>query len=169
MQDLVCLPPRIKILMKKRLLVPLVGLAISFAFPIYAQDQTAVDPKTRQEIEAVGMQFGEAYNKHDAAAVAALYTQDAVRVQNPPGMGGAWHVGRKAMEKLFETEFTASWSSSPAVGKLVQMYAFEDSIATISEWSIGQYNGHSVKIFVRDADTWKIRMEYDSIAPVVTH
>jgi ketosteroid isomerase-like protein len=146
-------------------------LAISFAFPIYAQDQNAVDPKTRQEIEAVEMQIVEAYNKHDAAAVAALYTHDAVRVDNPlPPVGTALLVGRKAMEKRFETEFTwASWSSSPAVGKLVQMYAFEDSIATISEWSIGQYNGHSVKIFVRDADTWKIRMEYYSIAPVVTH
>jgi hypothetical protein len=87
----------------------------------------------------------------------------------PPGMGGALRVGRKAIEKLFEGVFTESWSSSPAVGKLVQMYAFEDSIATISEWSTGQYNGHSVKIFVRDADTWKIRMEYNSIAPVVTH
>ena len=150
----------------------LIGLAISFALPTYAQDQNAVDPKTRQEIEAVGMQFVEAYNKHDAVAVAALYTHDAVRVDNPPGMGSALLVGRKAMEKRFETEFTwASWSSSPAVGKLVQMYAFEDSIATISEWSIGQYNGHSVQIFVRDADTgtWKIRMEYYSIAPVVTH
>lgn len=150
----------------------LLGLAISFALPTYAQDQNAVDPKTRQEIEAVEMQIVEAYNKHDAAAVAALYTHDAVRVDSPPGMGTALLVGRKAMEKRFETEFTwASWSSSPAVGKLVQMYAFEDSIATISEWSIGQYNGHSVQIFVRDADTgtWKIRMEYYSIAPVVTH
>ena len=147
----------------------LIGLAISFAFPIYAQDQNAVDPKTRQEIEAVLMQIGEAYNKHDAAAVAALYTQDAVRVANPPGLGAALLVGRKAIEKLFSTDFTGSWSSSPFVGKFVQMYAFEDSIATISEWSIGQYSGHSVKIFVRDADTWKIRMEYNSIAPVVTH
>jgi ketosteroid isomerase-like protein len=59
-------------------------LAISFALPTNAQEQKTVDPKTRQEIEAVGMQFGEAYNKHDAAAVAALYTQDAVRVANPP-------------------------------------------------------------------------------------
>jgi uncharacterized protein (TIGR02246 family) len=149
----------------------LIGLAISFAFPIYAQDQNAIDPKTRQEIEAVEMQIVEACNKHDAAAVAALYTHDAVRVENPPGnLGTALLVGRKAMEKFFETEFTwTSWSSSRAVGKLVQMYAFEDSIATISEWSIGQWNGHSVKIFVRDADRWKIRMEYYSIAPVVTH
>jgi hypothetical protein len=76
--------------MKMRSVVALVGLAISFAFPIYAQDQNAVDPKTRQEIEAVEMQIVEAYNKHDAAAVAALYTHDAVRVYNPPGMGGWW-------------------------------------------------------------------------------
>jgi uncharacterized protein (TIGR02246 family) len=169
MQDLLYLRPRMKILMKKRLLVPLVGLAIGFAFPIYAQDQNAVEPKTRQEIEAVEMQFGEAYNKHDAAAVAALYTHDDVRVTNPPGMSAALLVGRKAIEKLYEQEFSASWGSSPFVGKLVQMYAFEDSIVTISEWSFGPYNGHSVKIFVRDPDTWKIRMEYDSIAPVVTH
>jgi uncharacterized protein (TIGR02246 family) len=158
--------------MKTRSVIALVGLAISFALPIFAQEQSAVDPKTRQEIEAVLMQIGEAYNKHDAAAVAALYTHDAVRVDNPPGMGrGALIVSRKAIEKLFETDFTGSWSSSPRVGKLVQIYAFEDSMATISEWSIGQYNGHSVQIFVRDADTgtWKIRMEYYSIAPVVTH
>ena len=155
--------------MNIRLVAALIGLAISFAFPIYAQDQNAVDPKTRQEIEAVGMQFIEAYNKHDAAAVAALYTHDAVRVDNPSGFGRALIVGRKAVEKLFETDFTGSWSSSPRVGKLVQMYAFEDSIASISEWSKAQYNGHSVQIFVRDPDTWKIRMEYNSVAPVVTH
>ena len=156
--------------MNIRLVAALIGLAISFAFPIYAQEQNTVDPEVRQQIEAVGMQFIEAYNKHDAAAVAALYTHDAVRVDNPPGMGrGALIVGRKAVEKLFETDFTGSWSSSPRVGKLVQMYAFEDSIASISEWSRAQYNGHSVQIFVRDPDTWKIRMEYNSVAPVVTH
>ena len=155
--------------MKIRSVVALIGLAISFAFPIYAQDQNAVDPQTRQEIEAVGMQFIEAYNKHDATAVAALYTHDAVRVDNPSGFGRALIVGRKAIEKLLETDFTGSWSSSPRVGKLVQMYAFEDSIASISEWSKAQYNGHSVQIFVRDPDTWKIRMEYNSVAPVVTH
>jgi len=156
--------------MNIRLVAALIGLAISFAFPIYAQERNTVDPEVRQQIEAVGMQFIEAYNKHDAAAVAALYTHDAVRVDNPPGMGrGALIVGRKAVEKLFETDFTGSWSSSPRVGKLVQMYAFEDSIASISEWSRAQYNGHSVQIFVRDPDTWKIRMEYNSSAPVVTH
>jgi len=69
--------------MKIRSVVALIGLAISFAFPIYAQERNTVDPEVRQQIEAVGMQFIEAYNKHDAAAVAALYTQDAIRVQTP--------------------------------------------------------------------------------------
>ena len=155
--------------MKIRSAIVLLWLAISFALPTFAQEQSAVDPKTRQEIEAVLMQIGEAYNKHDAAAVAALYTHDAVRVDNPSGFGRALIVGRKAIENLLETDFTGSWSSSPRVGKLVQIYAFEDSIASISEWSRAQYNGHSVQIFVRDPDTWKIRMEYNSVAPVVTH
>jgi hypothetical protein len=32
--------------------------------------------------------------------------------------------------------------------------------AAISEWSVGSYHGHKVTIYVRDADTWKIRMEF---------
>jgi hypothetical protein len=72
--------------MKMRFALALVGFAISFALPIYAREQSAVDPETRQEIEAAATQFVEAYNKHDAAAIAALYTLDAVRVfdRGPP-------------------------------------------------------------------------------------
>ena len=83
--------------MKTCLLLALVGLTISFALPTSAQQQSAVDPQTRQEIEAVGMQWGEAYNKHDAAAVAALYTQNAIRVED--GKGGLFVDGRVAIMK----------------------------------------------------------------------
>jgi hypothetical protein len=72
--------------MKVRLVRVLVVLAISFALPTFAQEQSAFDPQTRQEIEAVSKQFGEAYNKHDATAIAALFTQDAVLV-NATGFG----------------------------------------------------------------------------------
>ena len=130
-------------------LLTLAGLTISFALPTFAQEQSAVDPKTRQE-------FVEAYNKHDAAATAALYTQDAVRVKD--WSGGDLLVGREAIEKGFEKEFAASFP--PLVRKLVQMYAIEDRILYISEYSHGPFHGHTVKIFVRDADTWKIRMEF---------
>ena len=39
--------------MKIRVLLALAGLAVGFALPIFAQEQKAVDPKARQEIEAI--------------------------------------------------------------------------------------------------------------------
>ena len=140
-----------------RLLVTLAVLAISSALPTFAQEQTAVDPQTRQEIEAVEMQYGEAFNKHDAAAVAALYTQDAVRVAD--WSGGESSVGREAIKTAFEVQFAGA--SPRGVRKsITQMYAIDDRIAAISEFSQGFVHGHTVKIYVRDADTWKIRMEF---------
>ena len=65
--------------MKIRLLLVLVGLAIGFPAPALAQEQNTVDPQVRQQIEAVHMKFCEARNKHDAAAIAALFTRDGVR------------------------------------------------------------------------------------------
>ena len=141
--------------MKTSLLLTLVGLAISFALPTHAQEQKTVDPEVRRQIEAVGMQVVEAYNKHDAAASAALYTQEAVRMGD---VRGGLLVGREAIEKDFSADFAASFP--PRVDRLVQMYAFEDRIVTISEWSSESYHGHRLKIYVRDADTWKIGMEF---------
>ena len=142
--------------MRIRSAVALLGLTISFALPTSAQEKGAVDPETRQEIEAVAKQSTEAYNKHDAAALAAIYTQDAVRSGDIPA---GLVVGREAIEKDFAgQEFAAN--SPPVVGKLLQMYAIEDRIAVISKYSVGSWHGHLVEIYVRDADTWKIRMEF---------
>ncbi len=60
--------------MEIRLLLTLVGLAIGFILPTFAQEKNTVDPQVRQQIEAVFMKFQEAYKKHDAAAMAALHT-----------------------------------------------------------------------------------------------
>ena len=51
--------------MKIRTVVVLLGLAISFALPISAQQKDTVDPEVRQQFEAVLRQFDEAYNKQD--------------------------------------------------------------------------------------------------------
>jgi uncharacterized protein (TIGR02246 family) len=148
--------------MKIRLLLTLAGLAFGFALPTFAQEQNTVDPEVRQQIEAVDIKFGEAFSKHDAAAVAALFTQDAVQVLD--WSGGGTFLGREAIEK----SLAANFASSPpeTVGKLVQMYAIGDEISATSEWSAGPWKGYSVKIYVRDADTWKIRMEYANSSPV---
>lgn len=57
--------------MKIRLLLTLAALAIWFTVPTFAQQQSAVDPEVRQQIEALLVKGDEAYNKHDAAALAA--------------------------------------------------------------------------------------------------
>src|SRR5208283_1689022 len=62
--------------MKTHILLALVGLATGFVLPTFAQD--TADPKTAQQIHALAAKFNEVFNKHDPAAVAALYTEDAV-------------------------------------------------------------------------------------------
>ena len=100
-------------------LVALVGLAIGFPLPTFAQEQRTVDPEVRQQIEAVLTKFGEAQNKHDATAVADLFTLDAIRVLD--WTGGGTINGREAIGKDFVVHFA---SSPPDVsGKLIQVYA----------------------------------------------
>src|SRR5262245_57558274 len=85
------------------ILVALVGLATGFVVPISAQD--SVDPKTAQQIRALAAKFNEEFNKHDPAAVAALYTEDAVWVT----YHGTFH-GRKRIEKVFEEWCFKLWN-----------------------------------------------------------
>ena len=148
--------------MKVPLLLTLAGLAIGFAVPVLAigfdvQEQNTVDPEVRQQIEAVLVKFDEAYNKNDAAATAALFAQDAVEVWYGEPEGGLAS-GQPAIEKRYAAEFGARPSSSSH--KLIQVYAVGNDICAITEWSVPVYKGHSVVIYGRDADTWKIRMAY---------
>ena len=80
--------------MKRRFLVPLTGLAISFALPAYAQQKDVADPQTTQKILAILKAFDETHMNNDAAAVAALFTRDAVHV-GPEGP----IIGRQALQK----------------------------------------------------------------------
>ena len=71
---------------------------MGFALPIFAQ-QTEV----RQQIEAIEMKLQEAYNNRDVAAIAALYTENAVEVWN--WAGGGTFSGQEAIRKMFADEF----------------------------------------------------------------
>jgi ketosteroid isomerase-like protein len=141
-------------------LVALLRLAIGFAVPSIAQDKTTVDPQVRQEIEAVLMNFDEAYKKHDAAAIAALFTQDAIQVRD--WEGGDTVSGQQAIEKTWAVDFAASPGEFRS--KLVQVYPIGSEVSGISEWSLGVWKGYWSAIYVRDVDTWKIRMEYAIIS-----
>jgi ketosteroid isomerase-like protein len=143
--------------MKIRLVVALVGLAIGFAFPTLAQEQNAVDPEVRQQIEDTYMKRIDAFNKQDAAAVAAFYTQDAVQV-NATGSGDALSSGQEAIKKRFEVELA---SGSGLSGRILQVYPVGSEVCAISESTIQRHQTiHVVTIYVREADEWKIRMQY---------
>ena len=101
--DLCTTSPPWEEIMKKRLVVPLVGLAISFALPTYAQQKDLADPQTIQKLLAIVKADEEAENNHDATAKAALFTRDAVFL-TPAGP----IIGRQAIQKWY----TEAWQQS---------------------------------------------------------
>ena len=145
--------------MKIPFLITLLGLAISFALPALAQQQSTVDPEVRHGIEAVFMKFGEAFNKRDPAAMAALYTEDAVQLWSWSPREDAVASSQQAIEK----RYAVMLASSPGefVGQIVDVYPIGNDMSVITKDSEGTlWKGYKVWICVRDADTWKIRMEY---------
>jgi hypothetical protein len=78
--------------------------------------------------------------------------------------GGGTFSGRQASEKNYAVEFA---SSPPEhVGKLAQTFAIGNEMSAISEWSAGAFKGYKALIYVRDVDTWEIRLEYVNISMI---
>jgi crotonobetainyl-CoA:carnitine CoA-transferase CaiB-like acyl-CoA transferase len=118
-----------------RLLVALIGLAIGFAIPVLAQEKDTVDLQTRQEIEAVDAKLDEAINKNDAAAVAALFTEDAILlepVDQAPERSGMFS-GRQAIEKQFAQKFT-EYHLADTKGKLDQINSVDAGLKFSPDW-----------------------------------
>jgi hypothetical protein len=51
--------------MKMRLLLALVGLAISFAGPAFAQEKDTVDPQIAEQVRALASKYDQAFNKSE--------------------------------------------------------------------------------------------------------
>jgi hypothetical protein len=86
--------------MKNRFLLALVGLAISFALPIFAQQKDSPDPKLRKLVLDLAKNFEDAWNNNDASALAALFTEDAVLVNDSGPV-----IGREAIKKYYTDLF----------------------------------------------------------------
>jgi hypothetical protein len=144
--------------MKTILLLALAGWAICFVVPALAQEQNAVDPEVRQQIEDAYKKRLDAFNKQDAAACAAFFTQDAVLV-NATGFGDPLSSGQEAIEKRTEVEVASGAHVSG--GRILQLCRVGSEVCAITEfiWERHQIL-HAVTVYVRDADEWKIRMQY---------
>jgi ketosteroid isomerase-like protein len=159
--------------MKMRLLLTLVGLAIIFALPTFAQQKDTVDS---QIAEQVTKKFDEAFNNGDAAALAALYTEDAVFV-TPQGPV----FGREAIEKHFAGVFQQGHFSNHLnkddQGSPHMIGTAGNEVWRSGEWSFTlqgksggpiQLKGYWGAINVREGDTWRIRMQTFNVTPPPT-
>jgi ketosteroid isomerase-like protein len=160
--------------MKIRSAVALAGLAISFASPAFAQQKNTADPRVAQQRDLLGVpkalaEFGElhqaldeAYNKNDAAAVAAFFTEDALLVE-PEGMFS----GRQNIERRYADTF----QRSPIISFNCSFERNYLNAIDNAVWGAGQWTstfqsqtgsvfafGYWSAIFVREGDTWKIRV-----------
>ena len=82
--------------MKTRLLGPLVGLAVSFALPSFAQLKEVTDPAVRAKIEAATKAYDVAFNKSDAAGIVATFAPDVIET-GPYGPA----YGREAVQQRY--------------------------------------------------------------------
>jgi uncharacterized protein (TIGR02246 family) len=153
--------------MKIYLVVALVGLAISFALPAFAQEKDKVDPKVEQQIRVLAANYDAAVNKHDPAAVAALYAQDAVRAT---ALNDGTFYGRPAIEKAYAKYDFGRWQVSNYFTRIYRLVPVGNEVRSTGTWSsvytregdrIHPSNGDGCWswIIVREGDTWKIRRD----------
>jgi uncharacterized protein (TIGR02246 family) len=145
--------------MKIRLVVALVGLAISFAVPTFAQQKDTADPKTAQQIRALTAKFNEAFNKHDPGAVAALYTEDAVW-QTYHGT----YFGRQRIEKVYADWCFKRWNKHNWVTTISRVIPVGNEVRATGIWSCdlgggGADRGLCSWVLVHEGDIWRIHKE----------
>ena len=164
--------------MKIRLLFALVGLAVSFALPTYAQQTNTPDPKLRERFISRFKALSDAFDKNDAAAVAANFTGNAILLT---WFGEFW--GRQAIEHWYAELFKEVQASNNLVT------VDEDSPHTLGTasnelWATGKWSqtlrgqnasmerkGYWSAVAILEGDDWSIRMlslNYATRAPAAT-
>ena len=140
-----------------RLLLALAGFAIGFVSPTFAQD--TIDPKVEQQIRVLAAKYDEAFNKNDASALGALFSEDAVF----SGLHGTFN-GRQAIENFHSQQVFARWHANNRVTTVDRVVSVSDEVSSSGRWSeTVRSNGKNVGgtyswVLIRDGDSWKIRM-----------
>jgi len=156
--------------MKIRFLLALLGLAISFAVATFAQQPNTPDPQLREALATLLKKMDDGFVNSDAAALAALYTDDAVHVtSNQPPI-----YGREAIQKHFQGDFKGlKLHFSQYVSKPEEYSPHVIGTAGNELWSTGEFDqtfqfengnplrikGHLLFILVRDGDALKIKVD----------
>src|ERR1700722_12568612 len=152
------LKPLLRGNMNIRLLGVLLGSVICLIGPTFAQD--TIDPQLDQQIRAFTMKYDEAFNKNDATALGALFSEDAVL----SGLHGKFK-GRQAIENFHSQQVFARWHANNRVTTVDRVVSVSDEGSSGGRWgetvqSNGSKNigGTFSWLLIRDGDSWKIRM-----------
>ena len=124
------------------------------------QQKDTADPKIAQELRAFTREWVERYSQHDAAALAALFTDDGVQVA-PEGL----IYGRQAIENHYADIFQ-QWHPTDYIVNVEQVNAVGNDAWDIGEWSCTlqtpagalPVKGYFAAICVREGDAWKMRL-----------
>jgi uncharacterized protein (TIGR02246 family) len=146
--------------MKMRLLLALTALAIGLTMPSLAQpNEAAPSEQDRQQIDALATRYAEAANRHDAAAIAALFTEDGVIV-SPEGIPS----GRQAIEKFYRDTFNAAAVSGTAI-KTTELHVVGDLAWAVGQWRNNTQQGNWGSVDERRGGAWQLRMLTFNVTP----
>lgn len=100
-----------------------------------------------------------AFNKNDATAVAALFTQDAIEV-GPDGPA----YGQQAIEKRYSDLFQ-KWHPTDHLNTIDKMYMLGNQACVIMKWGVGGYKGYVTLIMAPNGDDWLVQVATFNITP----
>jgi uncharacterized protein (TIGR02246 family) len=137
------------------------------------QEKDIADPQIAEQLNEHCKKYDEAVNNHDAAAVAALYTADAVFVADTGPL-----YGRRAIEKFYADVFKR-WRPKNHIGKADQDSPHIIGTAGNETWRTGEWseagqgqNGEPIQIKgywstidTREGDDWRLRLLTWNITP----
>ena len=139
--------------MFRLLVIP--ALVVALAIPAAAQQLT--EQEAHQVAQGFADQFAKAFKAKDAAGIAALYTDDAMRISGD----GTLSLGRAAVEKFY-AKGVQSFDEDPL--KIIQVKVISnDTFVVFGSWS-GIYHGENgptheggrfAATVVRVGDAWK--------------
>jgi hypothetical protein len=144
--------------MKIRILLALVGLAIGFALPTFAQEKKEVNPKILAAIQANGKAFDDDFNKHDATAIAALYATNAVMVTPEGVFNGRDNIQHKYTSIFLGADYTDHVNTLDQIHTASLVYPW-----AVSNWVM---TSHGVKItgwrflmYIPEGGAWLVKTE----------
>ena len=131
------------------------------------------DPQTTEQLRAFSKKVDEAWNNNDAAALAALFTEDAVLLEDTGPI-----YGREAIEKHYAKVFQKAHVSNH-LDKPDQSSPHIIGTTGNEAWSNGQWSltyqvkggdpveltGYWLEIYSREGGTWKKRVDAWNLTP----